>query len=261
MLARLMKHELKATARLLVPLYIVLLCVSVINRFTLQSGMGEGIALFFRGLLIATQIISIIAILMVTLILMILRFYRNLLKDEGYLMFTLPVRVHHLITSKLVITVFWIIISLTMILGSLGIVSANPGMLDAIWRGFKEMSAELSAQFGGNGSLLLVEFTTLVFLGVILNILLIYVSIAVGQLFNKNRVVASFVSYIVIYTGLQFLITLVGGIFIHFNIGNIDLVYLSPQIIFPVGILFALAGCTIFYAVTNHILTKKLNLE
>lgn len=261
MLARLMKHELKATARLLVPLYIVLLCISIINRFTLQSGMGEGIAIFFRGLLIATQVISIISILMVTLILMILRFYKNLLKNEGYLMFTLPVRTHHLITSKLVITVFWIIVSLAMILGSLGIVAANPGMMDAMWRSLIEMSAEISAVFGGNGTLLLVEFAILVFLGILANILLVYVSIAVGQLFNKNRVVASFVSYIVIYTGLQFLITIVGGFFIRFNIGNIDFFNLSPLIVFPVGIVFTLAGCILFYAVTNHILTKKLNLE
>src|SRR5690554_2851632 len=220
MLARLMKHKLKATARLLVPLYVVLLCISVINRFTLQSGLREGFALFIRLLLMATHIVSIIAILMVTFILMIIRFYRNLLKDEGYLMFTLPVRVHHLITSKLVITVFWIIVSLTMILGSFIIVAANPGMINAVWRGFLEMSAEISAQFGSNGTILFIEFAILAFLGINANILLIYASIAIGQLFNKNRVVASFVSYIIIYTGLQILITLVGWIFIYFNIGN-----------------------------------------
>src|SRR5690554_3863947 len=261
MLARLMKHKLKATARLLVPLYVVLLCISVINRFTLQSGLREGFALFIRLLLMATHIVSIIAILMVTFILMIMRFYRNLLRDEGYLMFTLPVKVHHLITSKLVITIFWIIASLTLILGSFVIVTANPEMINTIRINFIEMGAELNAQFGSNGTLILVEFITLVFLGVILNILSIYVSIAVGQLFNKNRVIASFVSYTVIYTGLQFLITLIGGIFMHFNIGNIDFVNLSPQIFFTVGIVFALVGCILFYAITNHILTRKLNLE
>ena len=50
---------------------------------------------------------GIVAVGVMALVVMVSRFYRNLLKSEGYLMFTLPVSVHELIWSKLIVSLVW----------------------------------------------------------------------------------------------------------------------------------------------------------
>ena len=40
---------------------------------------------------------------------MVVRFRNNLMTDEGYLMFTLPVSVHQLLWSKLLVSMLWFI--------------------------------------------------------------------------------------------------------------------------------------------------------
>ena len=49
-----------------------------------------------------------VAVMIVTLIIIIQRFYKNLLCDEGYLMNTLPMSVWKNITSKLVVASYGI---------------------------------------------------------------------------------------------------------------------------------------------------------
>jgi len=80
-------------------LYIALFLISLVNRFVFHLDIKEGILMFFIGFLIVAQAILVLAILVSTVLLMIIRFYKNLLSDEGYLMFTLPVNTHQLITE------------------------------------------------------------------------------------------------------------------------------------------------------------------
>ena len=49
--------------------------------------------------------------LLLTLVLMVYRFYKNLMTDEGYLMFTLPVSRSQLIWSKLMVALAWGVLS------------------------------------------------------------------------------------------------------------------------------------------------------
>ncbi len=105
MLGKLLKYEWRATARVLLPLYGIFLVASLLLNiairfsFSLISGL-IGLAYFGVG----------VACVVMTLILLIQRFDGNLLRGEGYLMFTLPVSVAKLILSKLIIALFWGII-------------------------------------------------------------------------------------------------------------------------------------------------------
>ena len=56
-------------------------------------------------------LILLVAVFVTSFIMMIIRFYKNLLTSEGYLMFTLPVSVSKLIWSKLIVIVIWMILS------------------------------------------------------------------------------------------------------------------------------------------------------
>lgn len=261
MLNKLMKHELKATARLLVPSYLVLICISIINRFLYQSGNKGEIFKFFAGFLMVTHIAYIIIILIATVLFMTIRFYKNLLSDEGYLMFTLPVKTHELITSKLLITILWLFVSLIAILASLFIAFYNSSNMRMVIETTNKIFLTLSNAYGEHQILFVIEIIIILLISTFENILLIYVSIAVGQLFNKHKILLSFVSYAVIYNAIQllsFLLLFLSSFIIY---GDLNSINKAPQILFPFSIVFGIIECIAFYTATNFIFKRKLNLE
>ena len=96
MLRKLLKHEFRATGRIMLPMYLILLVTAVGSNLA-GRGMLDGRyhILNILGVLIVTAFgIAICGALLMSFVLMIQRFYKNLLQDEGYLMFTLPASVH-----------------------------------------------------------------------------------------------------------------------------------------------------------------------
>jgi hypothetical protein len=257
MLGKLMKHELKATSRLLIPLYTVLLFLSIINRFLINMNFDNQIFEVIRGLLVFAYGVSIFAVLIVTFFSMIIRFYRNLLTDEGYLMFTLPAKKHELINSKLLITILWTAISILSIIISLFIVFATRGTFPDTINIIKEAIINLTREFGVSWILISFELVAISFLTLAANILMIYLSIAIGQLFSKHRIVGSFVAYIGIYTIIQ--------LFLGITLATISVVeietFAAHKTILPIAIIGLVIACGIFYSGVNYIFTKKLNLD
>ena len=116
MLIKLLKYEFKFTGRSLLPIYAALLVLTVLMnlgdgmRFGFNNaGMFEG---FFKTMLIFTYSCVISAVCIITVVLLVQRFYKNLLRDEGYLMHTLPVSAAQNIASKLICAVVWSVVSL-----------------------------------------------------------------------------------------------------------------------------------------------------
>lgn len=86
MLGKLMKYEIKATARILIPLYIALLAFAVINKFFIGTGLADKL----QGFGSIPFILSIFgygctmaAVFIVTFFVIIQRFYKNLLGEIG----------------------------------------------------------------------------------------------------------------------------------------------------------------------------------
>ena len=78
---------------------------------------------------------------------MVYRFYKNLMTDEGYLMFTLPVSRSQLIWSKLIVSMAWGILSAvlaalmwTMVLS----VTGGENLFAGIFRGLRSPMESLS---------------------------------------------------------------------------------------------------------------------
>ena len=113
MLGKLIKHEFRATARVMLPVLGVLLLMSLLAGLSIRLLDSGRIVLMMRilaGLFIAAFIIGIIAAIIIAIVLMVNRFYRNLLRDEGYLMHTLPSNTHALVWSKLIVSLCWFIV-------------------------------------------------------------------------------------------------------------------------------------------------------
>ncbi|MEI3280961.1 MAG: hypothetical protein V8R46_09675 [Eubacterium ramulus] len=61
----------------------------------------------------------IVALMIVTIVMVLQRFYKNLLKGEGYLMHTLPVPTWMLVASKVISSLIWILLSIAVLFVSI----------------------------------------------------------------------------------------------------------------------------------------------
>ena len=110
MLGKLLKYELKATSRVFVPLYIAILVVSIVNGLSLNLEIFN-----IQGLATIILMCLFISLFVITIVVTIQRFNKNLLKDEGYLMFTLPVSSKSLVLSKYLTSLIWTLISILIL--------------------------------------------------------------------------------------------------------------------------------------------------
>lgn len=105
MLGKLLKYEIKHSARYTAAIYIATLAfaaVSVIALFFNSTWLGvmSCFMLYFAG----------IASVIVTLVSVIKNFYDTLYGKQGYLTFTLPVKCSTILLSKLIASVLWIVV-------------------------------------------------------------------------------------------------------------------------------------------------------
>jgi hypothetical protein len=261
MLGKLMKHEMKAVSRLLFPIYMVLIVFTIAARIVVSLHF-EGVFEIIPGAVIGLYTLSIIAIFVVSFVIIIIRFYKNMVTDEGYLMFTLPVKPYQLINSKLIISLFWTILSIIAVLLSIGIVVATPENLVSFRSGFADLMRDIRNELGiANTVLLWFELPLMAFTAAINGILCVYACIAIGQLFSGHKVLGSFVAYIVYIVVMQVL-----SVVFMIVAGNVFPVYFNQAaaittVLLPVTILWTIVLSVIFYIVTNYIFNKKLNLE
>ena len=133
--------------------------------------------------------------------------------------------------------------------------------MDIVYQNLKEASDELRTVFGGSLLFIVTEFILLCIVSLFANILMLYLSIAIGQLFNGRRILGSFIAYIGIYTALQLFLLIGVGVCILFNWDSVNNFNTFPPAFFPLAIFMLLLCCMAFYGGTSYILNKKLNLE
>ena len=138
MLGKLMKHEFRATARIMLPVMGAMAALALLANLSIRGLAGNLSDVPMLKILFTLIIIffgaAVVATVVMSLVIMVSRFYRNLLKDEGYLMFTLPVSVHELIWSKLIVSLVWflatgLLIFLVMALMALNLSHTNLEMI------------------------------------------------------------------------------------------------------------------------------------
>ena len=254
MLRKLLKYEFKAAGRTFVPIYGALILVALVNRLFRMGNIDLGFGLttlILTGLFIALGVL--------TLIVTIQRFSKNLLGDEGYLMFTLPVKPSQLISSKLIATVVWGILSSIVGLITCIILVMDYTVINELmnsWPGFwKELTEGIQREFNGQVAFVLLGIPTTGILVYIGGILMIYLALATAQLpvFSKYRSIISFVAFFVINIALELLLQVVGKI--------IPFGAMTKTTILLVVLIGSLLIDTILFWGINYIVSKHLNLE
>ncbi|MCH4240105.1 MAG: hypothetical protein LKF71_07555 [Oscillospiraceae bacterium] len=140
MLKKLVKYDLRATSRSFAPLYIVLMALAVLSAifekicsiFQIRSGIQSPlyVAQCITGVVYG---IALFGVCLLTLVICMRYFYDNLFKDEGYLMHTLPVTPAKLIWGKVLTSALWGLATAAISIVSVLIVMAGNNQVNSNW--------------------------------------------------------------------------------------------------------------------------------
>ena len=259
MLGKLLKYEYKATSRYFIGLYIVLALLTIGNKFMLiiedTSDVQLRVVDILFGIIMASYVIAIIAIAVATVVLMLRRFYFNMLKDEGYLTFTLPATVGQHIASKMIVCITWVIATVVLTGVSIFVVTYSKDIDYA--RGIS-YSVQKLTQLGAWGYV--AEGIIAAIVTVIGMPILMYACLSIGQLYTKHRVVGAILAYIGYYIINQVVSSVFLVICMH-SLGNSYDISAFANQIFIFGIVLSIVVSIASYIATYYILSKKLNLE
>ena len=272
MLRKLMKHEFRATSRVMLPLYLVLLVTALGANFTTRGLMDtEYRILDVISVLLAMAFgIAIIGVCVMSVVIMVERFYKNLLQDEGYVMLTLPVSIHQQIWSKLLVSTMWFVVTGIMVVLACCILAFDLSFVGDFFRLLGDLFRGLLGEdpyLVANGTAMLGELAALFLLGCFTLCLQFYAALAMGHSFARHKMACS----VACFFGLQFVMqVLVSAVVIFTDTVGLD-VFLAHTFHFEgmaamhVMMLFGIASTVVygavFYFLTTFFLKKKLNLE
>ena len=274
MLRKLLKHEFRATGRIMLPLFLILLVTSVGANFSTRGLLETDNKLLdvLGVLLVMAFAIAIVGVCVMSMVVMVQRFYKNLLQDEGYVMMTLPVSVHQHVWSKLIVSAVWFALTIVVVCLACLIMAADVEVIHQIAEGFGELLGELyrhlTAYYAINGTVIVLEFLAICFVGCCVMCLQFYASLAIGHSRPNHKMAWSVLSFFAI----QFIMQFLGGMgivlldeswFHHLLLGWTDNISGMAAVHFGMCVLIVgeLVYAAIFYFLTTYFLKRRLDLE
>lgn len=282
MLGKLMKHEWRATKRILIPVNLTIIIITVVECLLFACDVlyhKNSIPLVF--LLILLYALSLIALATVSSIYLYVRFYKNLFTHEGYLMFTLPVTPLQLVNSKLIIGMVWTFINIILSAGSLFAIvfsgtyfSAKHGVmkedfladLSSVLSGGTTTATSFKEIFGYSVPEFLIVCVITLLISSFFSLAMGYLAIALGQLIEKYKLACSIGFYIALYVVTQIISSCFMIIVNIRNITNASEDFLGAsmniyQSVLPATAVLSLILGIVFYIITLLIIRKKVNLD
>ena len=203
MLKKLYKYELYSLFRNLLPVYAAVLGFALLSRLSLLIKTDNVLLQIPSRISTTIYFFSIVAVFVVGMVVVVMRFYKNLLSGEGYLTFTLPFSATQHIVCKLLCGVLVIIIDFISVIASLLIMVAGTDTLREIIEALCT-GLEAAGQMLTSGQLISIsaELIIAAVIGMFQSLLMFYAAIAIGQQF-KNRIGGAVVAYISLYAAVQ----------------------------------------------------------
>lgn len=273
MLGKLLKHEMKSyrfsmgitfLTGLVFTIFMKLLCMLPYQRDA--KAMIQ--VLSFYGYYYLIMLIAFAA-----QILIVVRFYKTTVGDRGYLTWTLPVKTSSVLWSKLIAAEIWYMISGIVVVILLILFFAGGYWADEMMIFGNDAIEMFSVVLGEIGSYFEIQYLIPILLFVLSGILwslagfiIMYMCIAIGQLFGKWRILGSIGAYFLVIIAMEVIaivfltIASVSGIFMMEELVDVD----AFLVITGVLAFILLVGIGVFagvFAITNYIFKNRLNLE
>lgn len=271
MTGRLIKYEFKSGIKILAAIWAALIAsavlISIMNSLMVRVFAGKGHSFFGTIMEIVPVMLYgalFLFLIFATIGIVILRFYKGILGDEGYLMNTLPVKPWQLITSKGMVASIFTMIGIIIAAISILIIGGmeNYGHM---FSNLKLLFAEMAKE--PKWILFTVEALIIAVLSVLKSIYQVYAALSIGQLTDKHRILCSVGAYI----GISIVLIILAVLLVNAGdaVGIIEwfgkLLQNSSQIaegqLIFLGLLI-LTGVQLaaFHIISERIISLKLNL-
>lgn len=280
MLKKLIKYENKSVSKILVPLIIGVIVLSLISSLMLMvtnklsynyvesSSQFTPLKLLqtITGVMTTFTFIAIAASVFISLFILLQRYYKNFFGDEGYLTFTLPVKTEQLTLAKFITALLWLLVVGAAIIISIFIFilfsSAPEGsfinaeIFNEIWNFFSSLK-----YLDFQSALSLIEWIIFAFVAMASTVMTMYFAITIGsQKAKKHKVLGSILAYYLINIIVSTVAMVIMVSFVTvISVNNTAFYFLNLMpllFILLYGALFAM-----MYIINNKILKTKLNLE
>lgn len=288
MLRKLIKYEWKSTSKVGLVLLLAIALATLMGVLTFQapmwqnisrgsasSGMGGVLANAVSIFSMILYLLLLVGVMYAIIIYLVVRFYRSMYKSEGYLLHTLPVTKHQILTSKIMVSSIWVyLIYLAMLISIVifffSMVCAITGesvfaVMESIGYYFSDMTRLLrmvGMLTDTSWSIYMTTSIISVLLGVPTGLIILFGAVSLGQLFSKHRVLMAIVSYICIMVVNWLLGSVIMGVsYAGFSMTGFDQIFEYVHFSAIMGIVVSLieaAGC---YFASFYVISKRLNLE
>lgn len=232
MLGKLLKHEIIATWKIFVLLDVItILAGGVVGIFGYNfpnlDRVPEPLAVLL-GLGFAGYFVLLVASGLLTLVFIVVRYYRNLYTAQGYLTFTLPATTTEILSSKIIVSFVAELLnflSIGLSVGLVGLGFAALGMKESpvdtiqILEGFRELWYEL---FGIDSIGTTCLYIAYILISVLYRIIIFFFAISLGQLWQQHKVLGSVIFYFVINAILSVVHTL-----LNIGSGSFSLLFMT----------------------------------
>lgn len=221
MLRKLLKYEWRDTYKIMLTVNLALVLLTLLGCCILNTDLFEhNEAAAVSILIVSFYIISLTACGIVTTFYLYIRFYRNLFGKEGSLMHTLPVEPAQLFHSKLIVGYAWSVLSSSLTIFSVAALAfaaffhfAKAHGVEALSTWIQAPGVDYPAMVGLEGAFqetfgctplgFLLQIFVLQVFSNFASLLTGYVSILLGQMVEKYKVMAAIGFYIALYLANQ----------------------------------------------------------
>ena len=265
MLRKLIKYDFKSIFRSLLPLCGAFIIIGALTglsfprEFTDDAPTGM---LILWGTILFALIAMTIAVSVISLIIVITRFHKNLLGDEGYLTFTLPVDTKTQLASKCIsgyVAFLIAFISGIIAYGLFAVIAVTKTGYVELFDEIRKMLEELM-----NAVATLPVHYTIVFIltaisGTFIMLLKIYFSIMLGHQFEDHKILMSFAAFIGITIAESLLKNMVSLVIMGVGVAASAFGEMAMGVLlFSLGINVGLIA--IYLYGTYYLMSNRLNL-
>lgn len=279
MLGKLIKYEFRATSRYFVPLYIAAAVMTIIEKLFLtfeqsnfiqssENVMAKVFTLLF-SLLSVLYVFVMIALVASSLVIAVVRFYKNMYTDEGYLTNTLPVSPYAHVGAKLLTSVIWTVLSVVIAFACVMVFFFRVELFSEIFEVLKESFVMMKNTYTISVLGLILKIVPVVLILLMSQILIYYFAVSFGQvLVPKHKVVGSVLAYFIVNAVMQVLAMI--GMLITYKVMPDDVIAMTEDfanVMQVLNVLLVMLGSLngvvmiATYFGTGTILKKRLNLQ
>ncbi len=271
MVKKLLKHEFIYYFRSFGLFLPIVLVIGVVTKVFSSFGDSNAINELATVSSYLVLTVSCTALVVLSLVAGVVRFYKNLYSSEGYLTFTLPVTN----TEHIFVKLFTAIVCMFICILTVGAAVAISLPAEIFREFISDFGKGLNILFGdvgtANSIAFAIEGLVLAVLYVSYNLLLYYTCITIGQTAKKHRILKAIGVYYVYYIATQIIGTVFSMLVMFIDVPDVseNVVETLDPVYYTIGAHVVLVGailllgvmCTTFWLVTQAVMSKKLNLE